>query len=78
MLADELKPRGVMGAFLPLVIDGHKLIPWAGKFYRKRDAIVNPNYFLLKNISNHLRIFSVQSYKLLPQIDLRDTYGRFY
>lgn len=75
-----MSPREVLGAFLPLEVDGEVLNPKAalGRFYRKEDGILNPKLNLLKNITNHLRLFSVEVYKFLPQFDLRDSYGNYY
>ena len=33
---------------------------------------------MMKNMSNHLRVFSIEIYKFLPQFDMRDPYGNFY
>ena len=48
------------------------------RFDRKSDGIVNPKLDMMENMTNHLRIFSVEVYKFLPQFDLRDPYGNFY
>ena len=32
----------------------------------------------MKEMLNHLRAFSVEHYKFLPQFDLRDSYGNYY
>ena len=75
-----MEPRHVLGAMIPLRIDGELHVPYLsmGQFYRKNDGIVNPKIPLLTNISNHLRLFSVECYKFLPQFDLRDSYGEYF
>jgi hypothetical protein len=32
----------------------------------------------MKEMVNHLRVFSVECYKFLPQFDLRDSYGNYF
>lgn len=51
----------MLGLFAPLRLEGELLVPHSGmgRFYRKEDGIVNPKLGILKNITNHFRIFSV-------------------
>jgi hypothetical protein len=60
-LASLVRPRDVLGAFLPLTVKNTTLVPPSsvGHFYRKQDGIVNPKLSQLKNISNHMRLFSI-------------------
>jgi hypothetical protein len=79
-LSECVRPREVLGCLLALEVEGVKLVPERAnrRFHRKHDGIVNPDLEMMKNMSNHLRVFSVEVYKFLPQFDMRDPYGDFY
>jgi len=79
-LALDMKPRGVLGAVVTLKVDGEERIPHNARrnFYRKHEGILNPDLPRMKEMLNHLRVFSVEAYKFLPQFDLRDSYGNYY
>jgi hypothetical protein len=47
-------------------------------FHRGHEAIVNPNVEKLESILNTMRIFSVESFRYIPQFDLRDINGKYF
>ena len=47
-------------------------------FHRSRDEIRTPMMMKLEPMLNNFRIFSVESFLIIPQSDLRDIFGRYY
>lgn len=68
-VANNVKPRGVLGSLVSLDFKGEVRVPHNANrtFYRKDQGIVNPDLPRMKDMLNHLRVFSVEVYKFLPQ-----------
>lgn len=59
----------MIGAFLDVQLNGNykKADQSFENFERAKQGIVNPNIELMENILNHLRVFSIESFRYLPQ-----------
>jgi hypothetical protein len=79
-IARVTAPREVVGAFIALKAKGIQIKPRADMipFHRGQEAIVNPNVEKLESILNTMRIFSVESFRYIPQFDLRDINGIYF
>ena len=79
-VAKVMKLRGSAGGFLNLEKDGEITNSMTNlrTFRRRTEAMVNPNLEKLKSILNHLRVFSIDGFRYIPQTDLRDIYGNYF
>ena len=48
------------------------------RFYRFDDGIVKPKLDMMKHMINHFRVFSVETFKAIPQFAMRDWNGKYY
>jgi hypothetical protein len=39
---------------------------------------VNPKLDLMRHFLNHFRIFAIETFRLIPQFQLRDLYGYYF
>lgn len=76
-VADELEDREVLGGSFDLVIDGvvHPVSPDYMHFSRERDSVIDHNTVKIRGILNHMRVFSVDAFRYIPQLEWRDTFG---
>ena len=47
-------------------------------FNRVREGIIRPNLKVMENIINHMRVFAIESFRYIPQFDLRDIFGSYH
>jgi len=48
------------------------------EFNRNWDGIVEPKIEKMEVMVNHLRIFSIETFRYIPQMDLRDIFGNYF
>jgi len=79
-LADFLKPRGVLGAYVGLNYNGKNIfIKETYSNYNKLEYNgKNPRIDDLESIVNHLRVFHSDCYKIIPQFNLRTHTGIYF
>ena len=72
--------RGIMGTFVSLQFEGKKIETRKDvtMFHRGQEGIVNPNKPKLNYILNHLRVFSIEAFRYIPQHQHRDMYGQYF
>jgi len=79
-LAKAVKPRDILGAFVNLEYKDsllQSLQEWS-HFHRGREAIVKPDITKLNAILNHMRVFAIESFRFIPQFDLRNIHGKYF
>lgn len=80
VIADAVRDRAVMGAGIDLNITNqtHSAMPEYFNYSRSRDGVLNPKLNIMRGILNHIRIFSVDAFRYMPQMELRDPYGVYF
>jgi hypothetical protein len=79
-IAETVKPREVVGALIGLELQGKVQMPGEDhlRFHRGREGIVNPDIAKMEAILNHMRVFAIESFRYIPQFDLRDIQGNYF
>jgi hypothetical protein len=79
-IAKGVGPVDIVGAFLSLRHEGRTISPKEeyARFHRGRDGIVHPNYAKIEGVLNHMRVFAIESFRYIPQFDLRDIQGVYF
>ena len=78
-IAKAVSPRDSVAAFIALEHEGKKLtVSNFPGFNRNYDAIVEPNIEKMEKVINHLRVFSIEAFRYIPQMDLRDIFGNYF
>jgi hypothetical protein len=69
--------RSVLSASLNLVINNtlHEALPEYHDYSRSRDGTINPKINKMNGMLNHIRVFSIEAFRYVPQLEWRDTYG---
>jgi hypothetical protein len=79
-IVKAVQPREVLGAFVGLEYGGKVRLPREEHlhFHRAVEGIVTPNITKMETILNHFRVFAIESFRYLPQFDLRDMEGVYF
>ena len=75
-----MSPHDIVGAFITVIKDNKAIEPRPDLtyFHRGREAIKNPKIIKLESILNLLRIFAIESFRYIPQFDLRNIHGEYF
>ena len=80
LIAEAVKDRQVVGAAIDL--EHHGKLYEAKEDYlsfsRSVDNTLSPKTKKMEGILNNFRVFAIESFRYLPQFDLRDMYGWYY
>ena len=70
VIADAVRDRAVMGAGIDLKIANqtHSTMPDYFNYSRSRDGVLEPKLNIMDGILNHIRIFSVDAFRYMPQL----------
>jgi len=80
ILANFVKPRGVLGAYVGINYNGNNI--FTKETYTNYNKLEfngkSPKIDDLESIVNHLRVFHSDYYKIIPQFNLRTHSGTYF